>query len=305
MTSRAAIRVGTALLALTLLCIWVDPSRLIGELSSANGAQAALAATSIFLAALLGGINVLLLVRDGAPVSAGAFFPAYWLAWSVGLVTPGQVGDMAVLSVVLKQKGFDWRMVLSRSVLDKVISAFTMAVLAAVALWRTGFAQWHSRPGTAAAIAAILLILLMLTLLVFRSRLPALREHARAILDQCVSIVRRRPDLVAINLVLTLAKLALTGLAYWFAFRALGDAPGLADALLLSTAAGLVAYLPLSFNGIGTVEGAAVLLFSSLGIAASSVVAAYLLLRACVLAVAWLPALGLLLLMRSSRPATP
>jgi hypothetical protein len=57
----------------------------------------------------------------------------------------------------------------------------------------------------------------------------------------------------------------------------------------------LVAYLPVSFNGIGTVELAGVALFGTVGVPAAAVFSGYMALRAMVLVIAWVPA-GLFLL---------
>jgi uncharacterized membrane protein YbhN (UPF0104 family) len=82
----------------------------------------------------------------------------------------------------------------------------------------------------------------------------------------------------------------LTGGAYWMAFSALGEKGHAFWAVTsLAMAAGLVAYLPISLNGIGTVEASGVAVFGILGIPPATVLAAYLVLRLLVFAVAWIP----------------
>ena len=58
----------------------------------------------------------------------------------------------------------------------------------------------------------------------------------------------------------------------------------------LVSACALVAYVPVSFNGIGTVEMAGVFVFGHLGIPGAGVLAAILCLRLIVIALAWIPA---------------
>ena len=94
------------------------------------------------------------------------------------------------------------------------------------------------------------------------------------------------------NATLTLAKMALTGLAYFVVLRdTVAEAPSYLTITAIAHGAGLVAYLPISFNGLGTVEVSAIGLFAILGVSADGVLAAYLILRVLTLILAWVPAL--------------
>ena len=71
---------------------------------------------------------------------------------------------------------------------------------------------------------------------------------------------------------------------------------------LCAASAGLVAYLPLSLNGIGTVELTGLTLFGALGLPPEKILAAYLWLRVATLAATFVPLLVLLLPMRRPHP---
>jgi len=89
----------------------------------------------------------------------------------------------------------------------------------------------------------------------------------------------------------TAIKTLLTGLSYWLVLHAIDPAaPRFGTTTVISQSAGLIAYLPISFNGIGTVEVSAIALFRSVGLASATVLSAYLVLRATALAAAWGPA---------------
>ena len=92
------------------------------------------------------------------------------------------------------------------------------------------------------------------------------------------------------NAALTVIKTMVSGLAYWAVLRSIAsDAPAFATTTVISQSAGLVAYLPISFNGIGTVEVSAVAMFHLVGLGSAVVLSTYLILRATTLIVAWLP----------------
>ena len=86
-------------------------------------------------------------------------------------------------------------------------------------------------------------------------------------------------------------KLLASGCAYWAVLRSMTPhAPAFGATTILSQTAGLIAYLPISFNGLGTVELSAVALFGAAGVEAPTVLSAYVALRLITLATAWVPA---------------
>lgn len=249
----------------------------------------------IVLATLLGAANLYLLFGDNGNLKFGEFLPLYWTSWAVGLVVPGQVGDLASITTLLHRRGHVWQVVLSRSLLDKLISSVVLLGIALI-----GIAKWMAVDVLAwfflalllSGIAAVYFVIQFRELWKHSTRLVA---RALRFLDAQVQQVwefcYRFPQRVAINMVLTMVKTGLIGMSYWTVFRALGyaDIP-LLQVIPLVAASSLVAYLPVSFNGIGTVEVAGLILFSSLKIADSAVLTAYLLLRVNVMLLAWLPA---------------
>ena len=105
----------------------------------------------------------------------------------------------------------------------------------------------------------------------------------------------RHPRKVLLNAALTLVCIGLIGMAYWCMFFSLGYTqlpPG--TLILLVAACSIVAYIPISFNGIGTVEVTGIALFGQLEVPAAAVLSAYLCLRLIVMALAWLPAATIL-----------
>jgi uncharacterized membrane protein YbhN (UPF0104 family) len=293
-TAIARVLFGVVLLG--ALFYYINPVSVLPFLKQIRPVWILVTSGVIVLATLLGATNLYLLFGNSRNLKFGEFLPLYWTSWAVGLVVPGQIGDLASITTLLHRKGHVWQVVLSRSLLDKLISSVVLIGIALI-----GIAKWVAVDILAWFILALLASGIVGGYLVIRFR--KFSKHstrlvvARALrfldtqaqqLWECCS---RFPQRVALNFFLTMVKTGLIGVSYWTVFRALGyvDIP-LLQVIPLVAASSLVAYLPVSFNGIGTVEAAGLVLFSSLKIADSAVLTAYLLLRANVMLLAWLPA---------------
>lgn len=289
------LRLIAGLAILAILIISVDGNALVAQLMHLRTDYLLYGALCIIAATVLGSFNAYLVVAIDSAVSYSKFLAFYWFSWALGLVVPGQVGDVASLTVLLKRAGLDWSKIMARAVLDKFISFFVMALLAGLALFRysavveieTGTVVWIAAAGTVLAAGAYYLARKFLA-----DHNVAWVDKIRASLADLAGFVSQRPGLVGINFVGTTLKILLIGTAYWYVFLAGGaENPPWFEVILLVTVSSLVAYIPISFNGLGTVEVTGVLLFSFLGLGQELVLSSYLVLRVTVLVIAWLPSL--------------
>jgi uncharacterized membrane protein YbhN (UPF0104 family) len=282
------------------LVYYVDPASVFPLFSKIAPHWLAAASICIVLATLIGALNLYLLLGHDRRLAFAAMLPLYWVSWAVGLVVPGQVGDVASITALMHRRGYVWQAVLSRSLLDKFISFVVLSgfALAGIGPWLTTGFFVYATVGVVAIIAVM-----YFTWRVQKSTERTLFAKAwrlvRSLVDEISRCCAETPGRVALNFVLSIVKVLFVGVAYWSVFHALGsgDVP-LLRVVVLAAASSLVAYIPLSFNGIGTVEVAGIALFSSLGISSASVLAAYLLLRVTVMILAWLPAAVWLLFSR-------
>lgn len=290
----AIARVLFGVVLLGALFYYVNPVSVLPFLKQIQPAWILAASGVIVLATLIGATNLYLLFGDNRSLKFGEFLPLYWTSWAVGLVVPGQVGDLASITTLLHRRGHVWQAVLSRSLLDKFISSVVLLTIALI-----GIARWVAADILAWFVLALLAsgiagIYLAIRLRKYAKRSVGLMARALRFLDllrqQVWECCSQHPQRVALNFFLTVVKTGLIGASYWCVFRALGyaDIP-LLEVIPLVAASSLVAYLPVSFNGIGTVEAVGLILFSSLKIADPAVLTAYLLLRANVMILAWLP----------------
>ncbi len=292
----------------------VDGRQILAALRQLEPAWAAASAALILSSTLIGAYNSHLFIgRDGA-VPWAVFLPVYWVGWALNLIVPGQVGDIAGISALLRARHLPWHISVGRSLLDKVITIVMMAVCAAAGLllaWHDFRSRWpplayRTEAGFWLVASGLVVGTTVLLIAALKSGRPGVVRFRRFFSDtahELLATARHHPQRVLLNFMFTAVKIFVTGAAYWCMFRAFGEeGAGIISVTLIAAASSLVAYIPISVNGIGTVEIAGVLLFGALQLPAATVVSAYLMLRVLVLILAWVPA-GLWLLLRSDTPA--
>lgn len=295
------LRLAAGLAILAGLIAYMTPNSLIVQWQLLEASWLLAAAAAILVSTVVGSYALFLLIGRDQFLHFGRFLRAYWMSWGVGLVVPGQVGDVAMLTVLMQRRGLHWPTSLGRSLLDKLIS---LAVLGGFAAWglRDALPALHLAPVPLVAVIAGAGLVALSAWLAFRllgrgnPGAMRLSEAARTILSEIALSARQHPGRTAGNVILTVLKFGGIVLAYWCVFRALGqDQLEYFRALPLVAISALVAYIPVSFNGLGTVEFAGIWLFGGAGIAQAAVLSAYLLLRVMVLTIAWVPvSLGML-----------
>ncbi len=286
---------------------YLDPKTVVTQFTGLAVPWVFAAAILIGMSTTLGTINVHLFVNREGEVGITKFFPIYWTAWAFSLVIPGQVGDVASLSVMMRRYGIDWHKTLGRSLVDKMISFTLMFALAVFGIYSIvnfsglGMEIYISAGVVLAAIISVLFILRKKIGNALDPERPGIGGFiGRAIVEIGVTF-RHSPRKVLLNIALTCIKIGLIGGSYWCMFAALGyqELP-LDKVIYLTAASSMVAYIPVSINGLGTVEVAGIVLFATLGISKPAIFSAYLALRIIVLVLAWVPA-GLWLIFRNPR----
>lgn len=301
-TGLAWVRWAVGICLLLALIALVDVRAVGRRLAELDPSWIAATIACILAATLIGAFNAHLLVSRGGELTMRRFLPLYWVAWAIGLVVPGQVGDVAGMSVMLRRHDFDWHASIGRSLLDKAVSAGVMLAFAIggiALLWSPGSLslaspwQWIAAIATGALATGVALRWLWAHT---GASSPGLRGVAARTLREMLETSRRHPRRLGANLALTVVKTMLTGLAYYCVFRALSmhDLSPWA-VTLVAAGSSIVAYLPVSFNGMGTVEAAGIALFGRMGVPPDAVLSAYLALRGIVLLLAWCPAAALML----------
>ncbi|WP_186453926.1 lysylphosphatidylglycerol synthase transmembrane domain-containing protein [Denitratisoma sp. DHT3] len=285
---------GLALIA--ALLGWIGTGAVVAGITRISLPAAAVVVALVAGATFLGAINTYQLLRiDNQIPPFHRYLPLYWFSWSLGLVLPGQIGDMAALSALLRKHDIPITRSLGRTLADKITSIiiFALAALPGIAALAVEFPLPIMQRGTAVIAAILSVCAISVTLVLLRNslRLRHLIQLATEIPREITLLIRHHPIPLLNNLLLTLIKLLVTAAAYQAVLGAVSPIPppSLTTVASLMSISALVAYVPVTFNGIGTAEITGVAVFGTVGLSAANVISAYLLLRLLVLAVAWIP----------------
>jgi uncharacterized membrane protein YbhN (UPF0104 family) len=269
------------------LLYWAGSDAVVAALQRCRPMDVAATGLIVALATVLGAWNCHRIAELDRTVSFPEFLPLFWRSWAVGITMPGQVADFLATLWQLHGRATDLNFVAGRLLADKAVTLSLTLVLLALLPFVLGLRRFHVGGLEVGAIVVICAVGYVLR----RSALRARVWRSRAIAPIAAGLQVPFKLLVA-NTLVTCAKLLLSGLAYWTILRAVSpDTPDLMTTTVISQTAGLVAYLPISFNGLGTVELSAIALFGACGMDRASILSAYLILRATTMAAAWTPAL--------------
>lgn len=285
---------------LIYLVVRIGPATVWGRLKSIDSVDLAVASIAIVAGTVVSAINSYLICGASRFMSFLGYLRAFWVAWAVGLAVPGQVGDMLTLTQVLRRHGMPLPQSVARTSVDKIVSLLCALLVASQMFRLNGAVILQTLSWTAGTllVGLIALLALSLWLLHHMSRLAFRGRWIVGMIATAAEIVRvvlAHPWLLLFNMVLSLAKVGITGVSYWIVIKGL---TGLHLSFTKVTAAaissGLVAYLPLSANGIGTVEAAGTGLFGAAGLGADVVLSMYVVLRLANMLLAWIPAVFIL-----------
>lgn len=296
---RRLVRYLTGLIILVLVFLFVDPVQVWQSMKDLDGVWLSFVVLLIGLSSLIGAANLYVLLAHDHPLSFSIFLRFFWLSWGFGLVMPGQVGDIGSLTLLLRRIGMTWQNILSRAALDKILSLAITTCLAVVGLIYLGIdrVRWPIvfLAGLTVVVGAIALAC-MLRSKWFRVRFVGLYQNIERIWLDVKGVLAQRRGRVLMNILGTFVKFLVMTASYYAMFQAFGIVSlQFVEILMITAACSLVAYLPLSINGIGTVEVASIFLYSLIGVPEETVFGVYLLMRLTVLTVAWLPSALLLM----------
>ena len=274
-----------AALLLVTLVAFVDWRSLLARVLAIEPWSLAAAGIALGAVLLVGAFDLWVLLRGLAPLSYPAILRIYVIGWSSFLVLPGSAGD-AVQILFFKEADVGYREGAGVYLTDKLITLAFNVALALAGSWL--FLRGRIWPGLIALLVLAAGVLALVAWRLVRPPRHRLVEWGLSVIAFATGYARRYPGRIAANAAGTVAKLVLGALPYWIVLHGLGVAVSPPVVLLATYTAGLVAYVPVAFNGLGTVELAAVALYGSQGVPADAVLGLYLVIRALVVALALL-----------------
>jgi uncharacterized membrane protein YbhN (UPF0104 family) len=242
-----------------------------------------MAAVTLAIWILLGATNMVVMLRPLVHIPFAKTLGLYCKGNMIALVVPGQVGDAVIINFFRR-----YSVPISQGTtifgIDKLITMLWYGIMTMVGLYLLGneisiealtpkissFGIWL------AVICFLVIICSALYMILRQSRIGGRIRNWISLSFDYISMGKK---MILIDCCITFFRVFVLGCAYWFAIRAYGPPSFFLHTLCLPIMAGLVAYLPISFNGLGTVEVSLVFLFDKIGIEAAQVVSAALTLR--------------------------
>jgi uncharacterized membrane protein YbhN (UPF0104 family) len=278
-------RIGIAIIFIGFLIWFARIEEILCSFSRITWPSLLLAVLLLYASIILGSFNQYLLFQPILKISFKKFTLFYFKAYIAGLFFPSQVGDASII-FFLRSSGLRYSQSFSIYLWDKYITLLLYAGILFLFLSElTGYPIFF--------IPVIFVIFLGFSvgILYFISMVGNYRSSEgltgrfsaflKNITFEILQYVRTYPSRLIINFSLTCVKIFLVMSCYYFIFTAFGYSVSLFKIGISSIASGIVAYLPISIQGIGTVEAAAVWVFGCLGISPADVLSGFLLLRAC------------------------
>lgn len=285
----AIVRIGVTAGALVLLFKMVDVPAAFRQWQS--GDPVWIAGMTAVLIATIVDISIrwwLLLKASGIEAKFGGVFNVTYTGCFFNTFLPGGAGGDIARAVLVAKDTDKKAAVVGTVILDRLIGLGTILVIGLA----TAAFQWNRpefrKPIFALSVmvgAGVVGTLFYLSPLINREWLKK-RWPTLASVDEVLTLVRRRPTLVALGVGLSAVGQTLSICAYYGLAQGLHFSNvTLAQCFALVPIYAVVNALPVSFGGVGVGEAAAVYLFGLMGMLGHEAAALALLFRACMIAV--------------------
>jgi uncharacterized membrane protein YbhN (UPF0104 family) len=269
---------------LVFLLIWnVSIDKLLHSIAQTSLPYLFLAISYQYASILLGSFNQYILFTAFSSLPFKTFLTAYFKAYAFGLLLPSQIGD-ASIAFFLKSEGLYYSQTLSVYILDKFLTFILYLlvlflflgdvmgypeILSLSLLIALGFLMW----------IVFYIIVRLTSFFPLSWRENRLMRFIHNLSSQLFFFAKHHPFLLLINFFLTWLKLGLVMLCYHAMISSLNYSLSIWKVGLAALASGIVGYIPISIQGLGTVEAVALLNFKTLGVSPPDVLVCYLILR--------------------------
>lgn len=236
-----------------------------------------------FVFILLGAVNNYLIILSIARIHFVDVLKIFCMGVSVGMFTPAYIGELSTITYLLSKRGMTLGEGLSVPGIDKFLTIIVASIFWVIGLW-----LYFPDIGIYIYILILLGLMLSLMLLFLRPLRKLVRKKivepffpwAVSFLNSFVSFFLNHMILVLLNLLGTVARALVGAFMIWVGLFALGVHRGVWDVILINFVARIVSYVPVTINGLGLLESAAIKTFSRLDIAPEPILLAFLIDRA-------------------------
>jgi glycosyltransferase 2 family protein len=273
-----------SVVAIAVLLATVDVEKTIAAISAAEWQPVALA-TAMVVAQLLvvtarWGI-LLAPFAIGRPPGLGALLGPVLIGYLGNFVLPARLGEVIRSFVVSRRHGMPMSTVLGTVVLERIIDAWVLAVVALVTALAIGVPSWIVQIAAIASVAGAVLIVVLATsaaarlaAALGRARLESLRALG-AVVDRFGrgAAVKGRPGAIALAVALSSLSWLIEGTVYWLSAIAIGLEVSLAAGFLVAAVTILATAIPSAPAYVGTFELTVTAVAAAFGVPAEEALA--------------------------------
>ncbi|MDA1196455.1 MAG: lysylphosphatidylglycerol synthase transmembrane domain-containing protein [Nanoarchaeota archaeon] len=195
-------------------------------------------------------------------------FRSGMLSFSIGMVAPGKLGDLSLVSL-LREGDIGYGDTLAVAVADKIISLFVTGVLALLGIiWFLDVQTFWIVLGACSVIFFVGMFSISSSRIRGLVKKYILRKHAKhfgGFYTNLQLLVRDRKGYLFGNVVLTLLKFFSGFVGTWFLFQAFGLKVSLMMILFVTAITSILSLIPISISGLGVREGVGTYLYSVVG----------------------------------------
>lgn len=268
-----------------LLILKVDSSALLGLFGSLRYSYLLLMV--VFLAVLysIEVLNIKNLTNViGGRISYKNLFKLHMLSYSIGLFIPGKIGQQFSLIYLLSKKGIKLGNASAVVVLDKIITLASLFIISILGFYFL-LPDIHNAVRARATFLIILIILAGYFLVINSKGRGLIKKYIlrrfsgkfAGFSSTLRNFYKSNIHIVLLNFALTTAKFFISALIIFCFFMSLGFNVNIYYIFVINAMVIIVSFIPLTPNGIGIRESAAVYLFGLVGVSSVAVVGAYLL----------------------------
>jgi uncharacterized protein (TIRG00374 family) len=231
---------------------------------------------------LIGTFNIRLLLNSlQQRLSFSTLFRYYVTSWSLGLLTPGKLGEFSLI-YFLKKEGVPAGEGAATLVIDKLITFFSLGVLATIGV----FVFFGRNGGLKSATILLLIVIISICLIssekirgmirkyILRKKIIQLNGFSKTF----QLYIKKRKNILFVNFIITTIKWIISAIATYLIFLSFNfKILHFWFLVLIDAVVTIFALIPITINGLGIKESGAVLLFEHIGITGTITANVYIL----------------------------
>ena len=228
---------------------------------------------------LIGAWNVKVIVSPFAKIPYWRVFRYHTLTWAAGTFVPGRIGEFGLV-YFLKDHGILFGEGTAITVLDRLVTLLTLGIFSVAGLF-----VFLAPTQAISYFLTLVIILGMIFFIVFSKigrkiiarLLGGFAINFRGFSRTLLSLITKRWKIVLLNFILTFIKWILMTLLVYVLLLSFGVKANFFFVFLANVTTMIISLVPITINGIGLKESAAVLLYSKIGIDPGITLSVYLL----------------------------